>query len=96
VLQVSRGFSYAWDAAKPPGERVVPGSLRLNGAPIEPQQPLRVTINSFLAGGGDNFAIFKEGREPRTGLMDVDALERHVAAQRTIAPGTLDRIRRMN
>jgi 5'-nucleotidase len=96
VLQVSRGFSYAWDAAKPPGERVVPGSLRLNGAPIEPQQRLRVTINSFLAGGGDNFAIFKEGQEPRTGLMDVDALERHVAAQRTIAPGTLDRIRRMN
>jgi 5'-nucleotidase len=96
VLQVSRGFSYAWDAAKPPGERVVPGSLRLNGAPIEPQQRLRVTINSFLAGGGDNFAIFKEGQEPRTGLMDVDALERHVASQRTIAPGTLDRIRRMN
>jgi 5'-nucleotidase len=96
VLQVSRGFSYAWDAAKPPGERVVPGSLRLNGAPIEPQQRLRVTINSFLAGGGDNFVIFKEGQEPRTGLMDVDALERHVAAQRTIAPGTLDRIRRMN
>ncbi|MFI4932217.1 MAG: bifunctional metallophosphatase/5'-nucleotidase, partial [Burkholderiales bacterium] len=38
VLQVSRGFNYSWDAAKPPGERIVPGSLRLHGAVVEPQQ----------------------------------------------------------
>ncbi len=81
VLQVSRGFTYSWDAAKPAGERIVPGSLRLNGAAIEPQQKLRVTINSFLAGGGDNFTVFKQdGQEARTGMMDIDALERYVAA----------------
>ncbi|HEY6511649.1 MAG TPA: 5'-nucleotidase C-terminal domain-containing protein, partial [Burkholderiaceae bacterium] len=97
VLQVSRGFSYTWDAAKPPGERIVPGSLRLNGAAIEPQQKLRVTINSFLAGGGDNFTVFKQdGLEARTGMMDIDALERYVAALGSIAPASLERIRRVN
>jgi len=96
VLQVSRGFSYSWDAGKAPGERVVPGSLRLDGAAIEPQQQLRVTINSFLAAGGDNFTVFKDGQQPRTGLMDIDALERFVAAQGSITPGVLDRIRRIN
>jgi 5'-nucleotidase len=97
VLQVSKGFSYAWDNSKPAGERIVPGSLQLNGAPITPQQTLRVTINSFLAGGGDNFTVFKQdGRDARTGEMDVDALERYVAAQGTLAPGTLDRVRRIN
>jgi 5'-nucleotidase len=97
VLQVSRGFNYSWDAAKPPGERVVPGSLRLNGAAVEPQQQLRVTINSFLASGGDNFTVFqRDGQDARTGMMDIDALERYVAALGSIAPASLERIRRVN
>jgi len=97
VLQVSRGFGYSWDAAKPAGERVVPGSLRLHGAVIEAQQKLRVTINSFLAGGGDNFTVFKQdGQDARTGIMDIDALERYVAALGSIAPASLERIRRVN
>ena len=97
VLQVSRGFTYSWDAAKPPGERIVPGSMRLNGVAIEPQHRLRVTINSFLASGGDNFTTFKqEGQDARTGIMDIDALERYVAALGSIAPASLERIRRIN
>ena len=97
VLQVSRGFNYSWDAAKPPGERIVPGSLRLHGAVVEPQQKLRVTINSFLASGGDNFTVFqRDGQDARTGMMDIDALERYVAALGSIAPASLERIRRVN
>jgi len=97
VLQVSRGFTYTWDNAKPPGQRIVPGSLKLNGAPIEPEQRLRVTVNSFLAGGGDNFSVFKQdGQDARTGLMDIDAFERYVAAQGTVAPVTAPRIQRVN
>src|SRR5713101_7159299 len=36
ILQVSGGFSYSWDAAKPYGEHVVAASMTLNGARIEP------------------------------------------------------------
>ncbi|MBX3637285.1 MAG: bifunctional metallophosphatase/5'-nucleotidase, partial [Rubrivivax sp.] len=75
VLQVSRGFAYAWDPAQPPGRRVVPGSLRLHGRPVAPGDELRVTVNSYLADGGDRFALLAEGRDRRTGVMDVDALE---------------------
>jgi 5'-nucleotidase len=97
VLQVSRGFTYTWDNSKPPGQRIVPGSLKLNGAPVEPQQRLRVTVNSFLAGGGDNFSVFKQdGRDARTGMMDIDAFERYVAAQGTVSPVTAPRIQRVN
>jgi 5'-nucleotidase len=88
ILQVSRGFAYAWDAARPVGQRVVPGSIRLNGQPVDPQGRYRVTVNSFLAAGGDNFAVFRQGSEPRTGMMDIDALEQHVARAGTLAaPG---------
>lgn len=80
ILQVSRGFGYTWDAAQPAGRRVVPGSLRLDGAPIGPDAPLRITVNSFLAGGGDNFTLLVQGRERRTGVMDIDALETYLRA----------------
>ncbi len=79
ILQVSRGFTYRWDMAKPPGQRVVPGSVMLDGQPIDAAANVRVTVNSFMASGGDGFATFKQGRDLRTGAMDVDALEAHIA-----------------
>ena len=96
VLSVSRGFSYSWDASKPAGQRIVPGSLKLNGAALVAEATVRVTVNGFLAGGGDNFTVLRQGSEVRTGMMDVDAFEIHVKANPTLAPGVLDRITRLN
>jgi 5'-nucleotidase len=96
VLHVSRGFSYSWDAAKPLGERVLPGSVRLNGRPVAASDNVRITVNSFVAGGGDNFSIFKQARDVRTGMMDVDAFEAYVKSNPTLAPQPLDRITRLN
>jgi 5'-nucleotidase len=96
ILQVSKGFSFAWDAKRPLGERVVPGSVTLNGQVLDPARSVRVTVNGFMASGGDNFVILKEGKDVRTGVMDVDALEAYVRANPTLAPGPLDRISRVN
>ncbi len=96
VLSVSRGFSYAWNASKPVGQRIVPGSVRLNGRAVEPGDKVRITVNAFVAGGGDNFVVLKQGQDVRTGMMDVDALEAFVRSNPTVAPGPLDRIVRSN
>ena len=96
LMQVSRGFGYTWDAARPLGQRVVPGSVILDRKPLDPAASYRVTVNSFLAGGGDSFPALKAGTDRRTGMMDVDALERYVQANPTLAPGKLDRIARLN
>ena len=95
-LQVSKGFSYTWDAGKPAGQRVLADSLKLDGQPIGAATAVRVTVNGFLAGGGDNFTLLKQGGEPRTGMMDVDALEAFLKANPTIVPGPLDRVTRLN
>ena len=34
-----RGLHLPWDATQPQGSRVVPGSMALNGTPIEPTRP---------------------------------------------------------
>ena len=96
LLQVSQGFAYTWDAARPLGQRLVPGSVTLDRKPLDPAASYRVTVNSFLAGGGDSFPALKAGTDRRTGMMDVDALERYVQANPTLAPGKLDRIARLN
>ena len=96
LLHVSRSFSYSWDASRPIGQRVVPGSVRLNGQPLGPDANLRVTVNAFMAGGGDSFGVLKDGRDVRTGMMDVDALELFVKNNPTLAPGPLDRVVRLN
>jgi 5'-nucleotidase len=96
VMQVSRGFGYTWDASKPAGQRVVPGSLRLNGAPIAPEAKVRVTVNNFMAGGGDNFVMLRQGTEQQTGIMDIDAFEAYVRSNPGLSPGALDRITRLN
>jgi 5'-nucleotidase len=93
---VSRGFSYTWDASRPPGQRVLADSLKLDGRPVTATDTLRVTVNSFLASGGDNFTALKQGRDARTGMMDIDALEAFVKANPTLAPGLPDRVTRLN
>ena len=64
ILQVSRGFSYAWDAAKPYGEHVIADRMTLNGQRIDPAASYRVTVNNYLAVGGDGFTV-AEGRHTR-------------------------------
>ncbi len=96
ILQVSKGFAYAWDERKPVGDRVDPASIRLDGAPIEAKHRYRVTINSFLADGGDGFKVFREGRDPIVGMFDVEALELHLKALGKVAPPPLDRIHRLD
>lgn len=95
ILQVSNGFTYAWDAGRPVGERVVPGSVMLHGRPVQADERYRVTVNSYLAAGGDSFGIFTRGTDRRTGMMDIDALEKYFQATPLVAPSTVARIRKL-
>jgi 5'-nucleotidase len=45
---------------------------------IEPAADYRVTVNSFLATGGDGFAVLNEGRNRLGGAVDTDALETYL------------------
>ncbi|HMJ76901.1 MAG TPA: 5'-nucleotidase C-terminal domain-containing protein, partial [Iamia sp.] len=77
-LGVSEGFSYTYNPTAPKGYRVNDGSLMLNGTPIEPDDTFRVTLNSFLAAGGDNFPTFTQGTESfTTGDTDLTVLRNY-------------------
>ncbi len=95
-LQVSQGFSYRWDASQPDDKKIVDGSVAIDGVVVDKSQPYRVTVNSFLAGGGDNFSVLAQGSARIGGDLDIDALTAYLGAHLPLAPPTLGRIQRSN
>ncbi|MGJ5202925.1 bifunctional metallophosphatase/5'-nucleotidase [Bradyrhizobium sp. HKCCYLR20261] len=92
ILQISRGFSYAFDPKQPAGSRVDAASMTLNGTAIDPAASYRVTLNNYLALGGDGFTAFKSGRDPLTGVYDDEALFAYLKANGPLGPPPRDRI----
>ena len=78
------------------GEHVIAGRMALNGRRIDPAASYRVTVNNYLAVGGDGFTVLKDGAAPRFGVYDVDALYAYFQAHSPISPATTDRIARLN
>ena len=96
ILQVSKGFAYAWDGSKPDGERVIAERMSLDGQKIGPAANYRVTVNNFLSVGGDGFTVLREGKAPQIGVYDIDALHTYFKANSPVGPTAANRIVRVN
>ena len=90
VLQPSAGLKYSWSVSAPFGSKV--SNVTLNGVPLDPAASYRVTINSFLQGGGDGFSEFTKGTNITGGGIDLDAFSAYLTAHPNQAPPALDRI----
>lgn len=95
ILQVSRGFTYAYDRTAPRSRRVIPGSIMIDGHPIEPGKQYRVAINEFIATGGDNFSALTRGSAVSTIGLDLDVFLAYLGKHSPVEPPALDRIRRL-
>ena len=93
VLQPSAGFEWGWRASGAPGARIV--APRLDGQPIDPLGRYRVTVNAFLADGGDGFDGFRAGTERLGGPLDVDALVAWLGERPVTAVPVDSRVRRL-
>lgn len=72
-LGTSDGFVYNYDPTAPAGQRIL--DMWLAGEPITATDTYSVTVNSFLASGGDNFGAFSEPTDQRdTGQIDLAAM----------------------
>lgn len=75
ILKTS-GLTYTWDNNRPIGDRIV--EVLRNGTPIDRQATFSVTVNSFMAAGGDNFTVLLQGGNQVGGPLDLDALITHI------------------
>jgi 5'-nucleotidase len=92
VLQVSNGLTYTWHSGGPLGSRVDDASIKIGGVTVDPAASYRVTVNSFLADGGDGFTALRSGTDRLGGDIDLDALAAYLTAHDPIAPTPRDRI----
>ncbi|WP_258723378.1 bifunctional metallophosphatase/5'-nucleotidase [Cellulomonas sp. NS3] len=74
------------------GTRVVDATVAIGGVPVDAAATYRITVNSFLAGGGDGFSTLTLGTNRTTGPIDLDALIAYLGANRPLAAPTDDRI----
>lgn len=78
ALSPSGNVRYTIDMRRPVGSRIT--RLLLDGRPVVPGQRYRVTVNQFLAQGGDTFTQFAGKPDAVQGADDLAALQAWIAA----------------
>jgi 5'-nucleotidase len=103
VLLPSAGVHYTFDPSVASGlvgqscagaPNPVTG-LSIGGTPVDLAGSYRITVNSFLADGGDRFPVLRDGTDRLGGAVDTDALEAYLQPSLEgppIAPPARDRI----
>jgi len=102
IMIPSRGFKYTWSGANACNARISNVWLTANGLTetivdaagtvLAPTKTYRVTVNSFMATGGDGYSTFLNGTNLLGSAQDIDALvayfARFKAPAAPYAPGT--------
>lgn len=94
-LGVSQGFTYDLAKTITSGTctSVSVTNVKLNGVPIDPAGTYMVTVNNFLADGGDNFTTLGEVTSPRLdGGNDLQAFLNFLGAFSPVSPPATDRV----
>ncbi len=94
-LGVSEGFTYDLVTTIVAGDctSVTISNVELNGLPLGPTATYRVTVNSFLSDGGDNFETFGTITSPKLdGGEDLQALSNYLGTFSPVAPPPTDRV----
>ena len=86
VLLPSAGFHYTYaeaatgTASCATANAIDPAGITLDSVPINPAGVYRVSVNTFLADGGDGFSVLRDGVERVGGVVDTDAFEAYLRA----------------
>jgi 5'-nucleotidase len=94
-LQISDSLRYSYSNGAAVGSKIDAASIKINGVVVDPAASYRVTMNSFLADGGDGFAVFRACTNQLGGDIDLDALVRYFQNHSPIAPPPANRITRL-
>ncbi|MGI9529721.1 MAG: bifunctional metallophosphatase/5'-nucleotidase, partial [Acidimicrobiia bacterium] len=96
-LGVSEGFTYDLDTTVdgvPDCTAVTVSNVELDGVAVTPAGKYMVTMNSFLADGGDNFSTFADVTTERIfGVVDLEALNVYLTDFAPVDPPGTDRVK---
>jgi len=90
ILQISSTLHYTWSQGAAVGSKI--SNITVAGEPVSDTAAYRVSVNNFLAAGGDGFAEFKNGTDLTGGPVDLDAFTEYLTANPNVAPPAADRV----
>jgi 5'-nucleotidase len=95
IMLPSANVRYQWTSTG--GAHVIDGSVSFDGGStfIDKTLSYNVTMNNFMADGGDNYTVFRSCVDPLGGEVDLDAFSRYLDAHSPLAPPPLNRITRI-
>ncbi|QCJ44131.1 bifunctional 2',3'-cyclic-nucleotide 2'-phosphodiesterase/3'-nucleotidase [Bacillus sp. S3] len=76
MLQIS-GLYYTYDDSKPYMSRIL-DIYEEDGTPIKKDSKYTITVNNFMAGGGDGYGALLKGTDKVQGPTDLDALVNYI------------------
>ncbi len=90
ILQISSTLHYTQTISQPIGSRI--SNITVAGVAVDPAATYRVSVNNFLAAGGDGFTVFTQGTDLTGGPIDLDAFTAYLTAHPNLGPPPADRI----
>lgn len=94
MLQIS-GLKATFDMSKPVGQRTV-SMVKADGTPIDAAAEYTVTVNNFMAGGGDGYTVLLQGKNQTINITDLDALVNYFKKRETVTAQIEGRIVKIN
>jgi 5'-nucleotidase len=90
IMHHSAGFKYNWDGSQVCNSRisnvtltdkdgVIDTLVDATGVVLNPTKTYRITVNNFMATGGDGYTTFLNGTDLLGGAQDIDALSAYLA-----------------
>jgi 5'-nucleotidase len=94
IMLPSANVRYTWTTTG--GPHIVDGTVSFDGGAtfIDKAASYRVSMNNFMADGGDNYTVFRSCTNALGGEVDLDAFARYLDKHKPVAPPTLNRITR--
>ncbi|KZE63829.1 bifunctional metallophosphatase/5'-nucleotidase [Fictibacillus phosphorivorans] len=94
MLQIS-GLKATFDMSKPVGQKTV-SIVKNDGTPIDMATEYTVTVNNFMAGGGDGYTVLLEGKNQTISVTDLDALVNYFKNRDSVTAEIEGRIVKIN
>src|SRR5699024_5129314 len=82
------GIEYELDIRKPKGERVT--GLEYKGSGIQPGQETEVVMNTYRAGGGGDYTMYKDCRVVKAVAIDVSDLSADYIVKHKVIEATVN------
>ncbi|WP_394137793.1 bifunctional 2',3'-cyclic-nucleotide 2'-phosphodiesterase/3'-nucleotidase [Cytobacillus oceanisediminis] len=94
IMHVS-GLKVTYDSSKEAGDRIV-SLVKSDGTDIDPNKEYTVTVNNYMADGGDGYSVLLNGKNRTVDIVDLDALINYIKAREEINPAVEGRITKLN